>query len=410
MAPTITWINDGKMAWTLYAGGVAANPHVEISAHPVLQEPMVHSFLLSTVKFRFASTISRLISISLPILGSHSTLVGTTWIILRSLLRWASTGFVSINQRMLSTLAATPKISHYDIHSHICCISFSFSPQCCILLSWGWIWRLGVWPAHTEESSATIWNAWIIDNLIGFLAFTIDFTLLSAYKLQPVIPNFTNRVSSVGIYFNLSIVKILPTVRYPIIFEHHPVFPLQILTSYTSLYWIPESKKAISIRADFNIWLILKHQYNYMMWYSIIFDDLPASRLQIPTGYTKFPDAIFAHLLVAACLPIIISAHLYHSSDSTHDFLMDQSHENWGRFQPLVTPELKALLSCVTSSQNDLTGLILNYIGRSAVCQPIYWLWYLSGYTEMLPISGGVRAIRTGASFNLWLILNQKHH
>ena len=102
----------------------------------------------------------------------------------------------------------------------------------------------GLWPAHTAESSATIWNTWIIDNLIGFLAFTIDFSLLSAYKLsQPVIPNFTNRVSSVGIYFNLSIVKILPTVRYPIIFEHHPVFPLQILTSYTGLYWIPEAKK-----------------------------------------------------------------------------------------------------------------------------------------------------------------------
>jgi hypothetical protein len=42
----ITWIDDGKMAWTLYAGGVAADPRVEISARPVPQEPMVNACLV----------------------------------------------------------------------------------------------------------------------------------------------------------------------------------------------------------------------------------------------------------------------------------------------------------------------------------------------------------------------------
>jgi Beta-glucan synthesis-associated protein SKN1/KRE6/Sbg1 len=41
----ITWINDGKKAWTIYAGGVAADPRVEISARPVPQEPMVRLYL-----------------------------------------------------------------------------------------------------------------------------------------------------------------------------------------------------------------------------------------------------------------------------------------------------------------------------------------------------------------------------
>ena len=158
--PTITRINDGKMAWTLYAGGVAADSRLEISARPVLQELMVRSFLLSTVKFRFASTISRLISISLPILGSHSTLVGTTWITLRSLLRWASTGFVSINQRTLSALAATPKISPpRHTSKHLLRFFFLLSALLHFVELRAEFDNLeGLWPAHTKELSATIWN------------------------------------------------------------------------------------------------------------------------------------------------------------------------------------------------------------------------------------------------------------
>jgi beta-glucan synthesis-associated protein KRE6 len=37
----ITWINNGKPAWTLKAPGMAADTRVEISARPIPQEPMV---------------------------------------------------------------------------------------------------------------------------------------------------------------------------------------------------------------------------------------------------------------------------------------------------------------------------------------------------------------------------------
>lgn len=37
----ITWINDGKTAWTMTGKGMAADPAVEISARPIPQEPMV---------------------------------------------------------------------------------------------------------------------------------------------------------------------------------------------------------------------------------------------------------------------------------------------------------------------------------------------------------------------------------
>jgi len=36
----ITWINDGKSAWTIMQPGLAADTRVEISARPIPQEPM----------------------------------------------------------------------------------------------------------------------------------------------------------------------------------------------------------------------------------------------------------------------------------------------------------------------------------------------------------------------------------
>lgn len=36
----ISWINNGKLAWTLYPGAVGANTAVEVSARPIPQEPM----------------------------------------------------------------------------------------------------------------------------------------------------------------------------------------------------------------------------------------------------------------------------------------------------------------------------------------------------------------------------------
>lgn len=37
----ITWINDGKQAWTLMGAGMGADTRTEIHARPVPQEPMV---------------------------------------------------------------------------------------------------------------------------------------------------------------------------------------------------------------------------------------------------------------------------------------------------------------------------------------------------------------------------------
>lgn len=52
----ITWINDGRRAWRIGAGGMQADPLVEISARPVPKEPMVslvqHLFLLLCVDRR----------------------------------------------------------------------------------------------------------------------------------------------------------------------------------------------------------------------------------------------------------------------------------------------------------------------------------------------------------------------
>lgn len=37
----ISWISDGKLAWTLEQGGMAADSRVEIGPRPIPQEPMV---------------------------------------------------------------------------------------------------------------------------------------------------------------------------------------------------------------------------------------------------------------------------------------------------------------------------------------------------------------------------------
>ncbi|KAF9023554.1 hypothetical protein BDZ89DRAFT_955589, partial [Hymenopellis radicata] len=40
----ITWLNDGKCAWTFRGPGAAADNRVEIGAQPVPQEPMVSCY------------------------------------------------------------------------------------------------------------------------------------------------------------------------------------------------------------------------------------------------------------------------------------------------------------------------------------------------------------------------------
>ena len=42
----ISWISDNKLAWTVKAGGLAADTAVEISARPISQEPMVRVFFV----------------------------------------------------------------------------------------------------------------------------------------------------------------------------------------------------------------------------------------------------------------------------------------------------------------------------------------------------------------------------
>lgn len=37
----ITWVADSKLAWTIRASGVGADPLVDISARGISQEPMV---------------------------------------------------------------------------------------------------------------------------------------------------------------------------------------------------------------------------------------------------------------------------------------------------------------------------------------------------------------------------------
>lgn len=43
----ITWINDGKQAWSLMGPGMGADARTEIHARPVPQEPMVRSLISS---------------------------------------------------------------------------------------------------------------------------------------------------------------------------------------------------------------------------------------------------------------------------------------------------------------------------------------------------------------------------
>lgn len=62
----ISWINDGKLSWTVRAAGLGADPKVEISARPVPQEPMVYCVMLdvigSTKYLRTVNSISLRIS------------------------------------------------------------------------------------------------------------------------------------------------------------------------------------------------------------------------------------------------------------------------------------------------------------------------------------------------------------
>lgn len=37
----ISWINDGKLAWTMLAAGLAADQRTEIGPRPIAMEPMV---------------------------------------------------------------------------------------------------------------------------------------------------------------------------------------------------------------------------------------------------------------------------------------------------------------------------------------------------------------------------------
>lgn len=42
----ITWVNDDKPTWTIYSGGMAADPLVNISARPIPMEPMACPLLI----------------------------------------------------------------------------------------------------------------------------------------------------------------------------------------------------------------------------------------------------------------------------------------------------------------------------------------------------------------------------
>lgn len=40
----ITWVSDGKLAWTVNSGGLAADNRVEIGPRPIPQEPLVRVY------------------------------------------------------------------------------------------------------------------------------------------------------------------------------------------------------------------------------------------------------------------------------------------------------------------------------------------------------------------------------
>ena len=69
----ITWISDNKAAWTVKAAGLGPDPLTEIAARPVPVEPMVMSLVCVCMDADGFPP-----STSLPILGSRSTLVGST--------------------------------------------------------------------------------------------------------------------------------------------------------------------------------------------------------------------------------------------------------------------------------------------------------------------------------------------
>ncbi|KAJ7578527.1 glycoside hydrolase family 16 protein [Mycena floridula] len=51
----ISWVTDGKLAWTVNSGGLAADPAVEISARPIPQEPMASGLHLLLLLYLIAN-------------------------------------------------------------------------------------------------------------------------------------------------------------------------------------------------------------------------------------------------------------------------------------------------------------------------------------------------------------------
>jgi hypothetical protein len=69
----ITWLNDGKKAWTVKAAATVADPNAEIGSRPVPQEPMVRAIdFYSAIRFPHRSHPN---SIYLQTLECRKTLV-----------------------------------------------------------------------------------------------------------------------------------------------------------------------------------------------------------------------------------------------------------------------------------------------------------------------------------------------
>jgi hypothetical protein len=86
-----------------------------------------------------------------------------------------------------------------------------------------------------------------------------------------------------------------------------PAFCLQFFSGHPNILPILWGNRVSSIRKYFSLWSSLNYRYNYTVRQAVRI--LPTARYLI----------IFAYLLVAACLPLIISAYLY---QRTPDILM----------------------------------------------------------------------------------------
>lgn len=53
----ITWINNNQSSWTMNAGGVAADPRVNIGPRPIPQEPMVRLVVHCTLSILTDGTV-----------------------------------------------------------------------------------------------------------------------------------------------------------------------------------------------------------------------------------------------------------------------------------------------------------------------------------------------------------------